>query len=124
MADEKTEMSGTLQMQQIESLQLQLKAALKMAETEKRMRKEQFSEASAKIAKAEEQLAKSRQSSPRLRSRNSFDSADAFLGCKMLRKTAKLILENGKEFIGFSFGAERFVVICVNHRLRGVDSAV
>ena len=120
MAEEKREMHGTLA--QIESLQQQLNAALKQAEVEKQMRKKQFSEASAKIAKAEEELAKSRLS-PRSPTRprppkNDQSSTDAFLGCQMLRKTGKLILKDGQEFIGFSFGAERSVVVC------RVDSAV
>ena len=106
---------------QIEALQRQLQAALQLAAAEKTKREKQFSEASAKIAKAEEELAKSKAHAIKLmspRKRSSSDASDAsdasatttFLGCQMLRKTAKLILEDGKEFIGFSFGAERFAV--------------
>ena len=103
---------------QIEALQRQLQAALQLAATEKLKREKQFSEASAKIAKAEEELAKSKAHAIKLmspRKRSSSEESDTsatttFLGCQMLRKTAKLILEDGKEFIGFSFGAERFAV--------------
>ena len=103
---------------QIEALQRQLQAALQLAAAEKTKREKQFSEASAKIAKAEEELAKSKARAIKLmspRKRSSSEESDAsatttFLGCQMLRKTAKLILEDGKEFIGFSFGAERFAV--------------
>ena len=107
--------SNTDSSTQIEALQRQLQAALELAATEKLKREKQFSEASAKIAKAEEELAKSKAHAIKLmspRKRSSSEESDesattTFLGCQMLRKTAKLILEDGKEFIGFSFGAER-----------------
>ena len=122
MADKITETGDKAR--QIESLQRQLEAALKLAESEKRKRKEQFSEASAKIAKAEKQLAESKAQtaeltelvsspvSPRKFFQESGDSdsigdATTFLGCPMFRRTGKLILDDGNEFVGFSFGAPR-----------------
>ena len=98
MAEEKRETLA-----QIESLQQQLNAALKQAEVEKQMREKQFSEASAKIAKAEEELAKSRLS-PRSPTRprpakNDQSSTDVFLGCQISRKTGNVIMKDGQEVI-------------------------